>query len=180
MQRVGTDTHAPTGTTVSKAAVAVARPSRSIVTRIRFAAAPEQVWGTLLFYEQIEERPPLHLRLLLPLPICTEGSKSKVGDEARCSYEGGHLLKRITHVDIGRHYRFEVIEQQLAVGGGLTLTGGGYALRALPGGGTEVLVTTRYVSGLRPGWLWQPIEAFVCHLFHRHLLAAMRRKVEPG
>lgn len=178
MQRVATDARAAPDTKVANAAVAVTRQSRSIVTRVRFAAAPEQVWDTLLFYEQIEERPPLHLRLLLPLPIRSDGPKSKVGDEARCSYQGGHLLKRITRVDIGRHYGFEVVEQNLAVRGGLTLTGGAYTLRPLPGGGTEVAVATRYVSGLRPGWLWQPLEAFVCHLFHRHLLAAMRRKVE--
>ena len=133
MQRVATDAQTPTGTQGSNAAVALARQPRSIVTRRRFAAAPDQVWGTLLFYEQIEERPPLHLRLLLPRPIRSEGSKAKVGDEARCSYEGGHLLKRITQVDMGRHYGFEIVEQKLAVGGGLTLTGGGYTLRPLPG-----------------------------------------------
>jgi hypothetical protein len=60
----------------------------------------------------------------------------------------------------------------------LTLSGGCYTLRALPGRLTEVAVTTRYVSGKRPGWLWKPIEAAVCHLFHRHLLSAIRRKIE--
>jgi hypothetical protein len=145
---------------------------------MKFAASPERVWGGLMFYEQIEERPPLHLRLLLPLPIRTECSKSKVGDDVRCSYEGGHLLKRITQIDRGRHYGFEVVEQNLAVGGGLMLSGGCYTLRGLPGGGTEVAVTTRYVSLRRLTWLWKPIEAAVCHMFHRHLLAAMRRRVE--
>jgi hypothetical protein len=157
-----------------------ARPSTSIVTRMNFAASPERVWSGLMFYEQIEEPPPLHLRLLLPLPIRTDGAKSDVGDEAMCLYEGGYLRKRVTQIDIGRYYGFEVVEQNLAVGGGLNLSGGGYALRELPGRGTEVAVTTRYVSGKRPGWLWKPIEAAVCHLFHRHLLGAMRRKIEAG
>lgn len=133
-----------------------------------------------MFYEQIEERPPLHLRLLLPLPIRTDGSKSAVGDEAICLYEGGHLLKRVTRVDALRYYGFEIVEQNLAVGGGLILSGGSYTLRELPGHRTEVAVTTRYVSSKRPGWLWRPIEAIVCHLFHRHLLSAMRRKNDLG
>ena len=60
------------------------------------------------------------------------------------------------------------------------LTGGGYTLRELPSGRTEVAVTTRYVSCRRPGWLWEPIEVTVCHVFHRHLLSAMRRKVGTG
>ena len=144
--------------------------STSIVSRMNFAASPEQVWG--------EEPPPLHLRLLLPLPIRTDGSKSAVGDEATCLYVSGHLLKRVTHIDACRHYGFEVVEQNLAVSGGLMLSGGCYTLRELPGRRTEVAVTTRYVSRKRPGWLWKPIEATVCHLFHRHLLSAMRRKIE--
>jgi hypothetical protein len=157
-----------------------AQQPTSIVTRMKLAAPPERAWRGLMFYEQIGERPPLHLRLLLPVPIRTESAKSNVGDDVRCLYEGGHLLKRITQIDAGRHYAFDVVEQNLAVGRGLSLAGGCYAFRELAGGGTEVAVTTRYTSPRRPGWLWKPVEAAVCHLFHRYLLAAMRRKVESG
>jgi hypothetical protein len=159
--------------------VAAPRRSESIVTRMNFGAAASAVWSGLMFYEEIEERAPLHLRLLLPLPIRTEGAKSAVGDVATCLYEGGHLLKRVTRIDAGRHYEFEVVEQTLEVGGGLRLSGGCYTLRELSVCRTEVAITTRYLSGKRPQWLWKPIEAIACHLFHRHLLSAMRRKVEP-
>ena len=157
---------------------AVAKDSTSIVTRMIFAASPERVWGGLMFYEQIDEPPPLHLRLLLPMPIRAEGAKSAVGDEATCIYEGGYLRKRVTHIEPCVHCGFDVVEQNLSVGGGLILTGGGYTLRELPFHHTEVAVTTRYVSRNRPDWLWKPIEATVCHMFHRHLLSAMRRKIE--
>jgi hypothetical protein len=182
MKPAATGTNAPAGRSAdaTSAAMVVARQSRSIVTRIKFATSPERVWGGLMFYEQIEERPPLHLRLLLPLPIGTENSKSRVGDEVKCLYEGGHLLKRITRIDVGHHYGFDVVEQSLAIGGGLALSGGCYTLRELPSGNTEVAVTTRYASVRRPRWLWKPIEAAVCHMFHRHLLSAMRRKVEAA
>ena len=159
-------------------APAAAPRSTSIVTRMKFAASPEQAWGELIFYEQIAERPPLHLRLLLPLPIRTEGRKSEVGDDARCVYEGGHLLKRVTRIDRGRRYEFEVVEQDLTVGGGMRLLGGGYTLRELPDGRAEVALETRYVSPKHPRWLWKPIEAAVCHTFHRHILGTMRRNAE--
>ena len=160
--------------------VANAMPQRfeSIVTRMTLAALPDQVWDALMFYEEIEEPPPLYLRLLLPLPIRTHGSKLAVDDEAMCLYEGGHLLKRVTHIDPCRHYGFEVVEQDLVVGGGLVLSGGGYTLRELSSRATEVAVTTQYVSRKRPGWLWKPIEATVCHMFHRYLLSAIRRGIE--
>jgi hypothetical protein len=180
MKPAATDTDAIAGERAPPppAARAAAQRPTSVVTRMKFAAAREEVWRGLMFYEQIEEPPPLHLRLLLPLPIRTDGAKSEVGDEAMCLYERGHLVKRVTYVDRGRHYDFEVVEQNLAVGGGLKLSGGCYTLRELPGGRTEVAVTTRYLGRRRLGWLWKPIEAAVCHLFHHHLLSAMRRKVE--
>jgi len=159
---------------------ATTRSTTSVVTRMLFAVPPERVWSNLLFFEHIRRRPPLHLRLLLPIPIGTEGAKSQVGNEVRCLYERGHLIKRITHIEAPRRYEFEVIEQQLRVCGGLALIGGCYLLRSLEGGGTEVSVTTQYMSGTRFGLLWTPIEAMACHMFHRHLLSAMKQEIESA
>ncbi|HEU4734634.1 MAG TPA: hypothetical protein VFT22_42375 [Kofleriaceae bacterium] len=150
----------------------------SVTTSMMIDASRGRIWARLMFYEQIDERPPLHLRLLLPVPLATEGEKSEVGDEVRCHYEGGHLIKRITHIDPHQRYAFEIIEQALVVGGGLRLSGGEYALRDLGAGRTELSIVTRYVSPRRPRWLWLPIERWVCHSFHRHILRAMRRGVE--
>lgn len=157
---------------------APATPSISVVTRETFAAPPAQVWKGLMFYEEIDLRPPLHLRLLLPVPIGTAGQVSEVGDEALCLYEGGHLRKRLTRVERGDSYEFEVAEQALFLGRGVRLAGGRYALRELPGGQTEVSVETRYSNTKSPRWLWRPLERIVCHAFHRHLLGSMRRKLE--
>lgn len=151
-----------------------------VVTRMRIAAAPGAVWDALLFYEQIEQRPPLLLRLLLPEPRGTEGNKSRVGDEARCLYTSGHLLKRVTELRPPAFYGFEVAEQRLELGFGIRLAGGSYTLRALPGGHTELAVNTRYGGGAPPRWLLRPIEAAVCHAFHRHLLRAIARRVAQG
>ena len=147
-----------------------------VLTPMTFPAPPAQVWRRLMYYEQIEERPPLHLRVLLPVPVKTVGRKSQVGDVARCEYEKGHLVKRVTRVDEGRCYAFEIVEQALEVGGGMRLSGGEYALREIPGG-TEVTLSTRYQSRRRPRWLWRPIEAAVCHSFHRHILRSMRKEL---
>jgi hypothetical protein len=148
----------------------------AVITKLRFASPPEVVWQALMFYEQIDQRPPWYLRLLLPVPIRTEGRKSVVGDEALCLYVGGHLVKRVTRIEPGALYGFAVIEQRLDVGG-IALSDGEYVLRALPDGGTEVAAATRYTSTRRPRWLWRPIEALVCHAFHHHILRAMRRAV---
>lgn len=150
----------------------------TVATPMTFAASSVRVWDRLMFYEQLDERPPLHLRLLLPVPIRTIGDKTHVGDEARCLYEGGHLIKRITAVDPGRLYAFDVIEQALRVGGGMKLVAGEYRIDDGPSGSTVMTLSTCYSSARRPRWLWRPIEAAVCHSFHRHILRAIRRSVE--
>ena len=87
-----------------------------------------------MLYEQIPGRPPWPLRMLLPEPRGTEGSGSAVGNEVRCLYERGFLRKRVTRVDPGRRYDFEVVEQRLTIAGGIRLVGGSYSLRAIDGG----------------------------------------------
>jgi hypothetical protein len=151
----------------------------TIATRMSFAAPIERAWQSLLFYEEVKERPPLPLRLLLPVPIRTEGDKSRVGAEAMCLYEDGHLLKRATRIEKPTLYEFEVARQALAVGGSMRLSGGRYELRERAGG-TEVTVITTYSSEKWPRWLWRPLERFVCHMFHRFLLRSMRRRAELG
>jgi hypothetical protein len=150
----------------------------SVATRMTFAASAEEVWSRLMFYEQIEARPPLLLRLLLPVPLGTVGRKAAVGDEARCRYAGGHLTKRVTRVEPGRYLAFAVAEQALTVRGGIQLAGGEFRLRELAQDRTRVTLATRYVSSRRPRWFWRPVEAAVCHSFHRHILRAMRGTLE--
>lgn len=155
-----------------------AKPTSVVATSMVFAALPAAIWDGLMFYEQIDRPPPLLLRLLLPTPIETAGRKSEIGDEARCLYRGGHLIKRVTQIDPGRRYAFEVAEQALVVAGGVQLAGGEYVISELARGRAELRVVTRYASPKRPRWLWQPIERAVCHSFHRHILRAIRRKIE--
>jgi hypothetical protein len=140
-----------------------------------FAGSAEGVWNGLLFYEQVSRRPPLLLRVFLPSPIRTVGRKSKVGDEVRCLYEGGYLVKRVTQIVEQRRYCFEVVEQAIDFGGGIRLSGGSYELRHLPDGCTEVALETRYWSPWRPRWLWTLLEAAICHRFHHHILGEVRR-----
>jgi len=148
-----------------------------VLTTMRLPVPEEEAWKRLLFYEEIARRPPLLLRLLLPAPIRAQGDKTKVGEETRCLYDGGHLVKRTTLLARPWNYEFEVVEQALDVGGGVMLEGGGYTLRRSVRGGTDVVLETRYTSPHRPRWLWGPIESAICHAFHRHILGAMRREL---
>lgn len=155
-------------------------PTVSVVTGMTFPAPAASVWNRLLYYEQIAGPLPVSLRLFLPSPIRTDGSRGSVGDETRCRYREGSLLKRVTRVVFPRYWRFEIVEQDLPIAGGIRLKGGSYTLRELPDRSTRVELETRYISPRRPRWVFAPFETAICHAFHRHILEAMRRETSSS
>lgn len=145
----------------------------TVVTAVRLSASPEVVWAQLLTYEEVPVRPPFMLRTLLPYPLRSEGDKGRLGADIQCIYREGDLVKSITAVDPPRLLSFDVHEQRLGVESCVRAMGGSYEIRAC-GDQTEVVLTTRYVAYLRPRGLWRPVEQFLGHIFHRHILNGMR------
>jgi hypothetical protein len=151
----------------------------SVSTLRELEAPPEAVWERIVFYEEVPKRPAPFLKLFLPPPVSTEGDKRKVGGLVRCTYEGGHLVKRITSLAPPSRMEFEVLEQHLGVEDCVSTTDGSYAIRAVPGG-SEVLLTTSYHGHLRPRWLWRPFERYLAHQVHWHILEGMRAALGPA
>ncbi|MGA7916763.1 MAG: hypothetical protein WCA00_16130 [Candidatus Acidiferrales bacterium] len=153
----------------------------AVATRIRLDGNPETVWNHLLFYEEVPGRPPFPLQVLLPHPVRTEGVKTRVGATVRCTYRGGHLVKRITHVEPLHLLQFDVLEQRLGIESCILTLGGSYRLSAR-GPMTEVTIMTNYQAYLRPRYLWRPLEAFLMHQLHSHILrgvGAMSLRQDP-
>jgi hypothetical protein len=148
----------------------------SVTTCQDFFAAADAVWDALMFYEEIAAGRPFLLRRFLPTPIGTQGCKSEVGSDVKCRYVGGHLVKRVTRIVRGHNYAFEIVEQNLALGG-IKLLGGDYTLRVPSKDRTRVALTTHYASPHCPRWLFGRLEAPVCHSFHRYILSAMQSKI---
>lgn len=151
-----------------------------VATRVPFAAGPEEAWQTLLTYEEVAHSPPWYLQFLFPRPLRTRGDKTRPGADVLCEYDGGGLVKRIHVVDPPRLLEFSVLDQRLGIEDCLVALGGSYRLRRIADGSTEVELTTRYVARLRPRWLWRPVEAWIAHRFHRHILEAMRAEITQG
>lgn len=148
-----------------------------VTTSIRFAAPAEAVWQAMLFYEEVPRRPMRLLRFFLPVPVRTKGEKTRVGAIIECTYEGGHLEKRITEVERPRLVRFEVLIQRLGIEACISMDGGSYVFRDVAGG-SELALMTAYRGHLRPRWLWRPLERYLAHRLHRHILDGMRVALE--
>ena len=148
----------------------------SITTFQDFFAAVDAVWDALMFYEEIAQDRPFLLRRFLPTPIGTQGCKSEVGADVKCRYVGGYLLKRVTRIVRRQNYAFEIVEQNLALGG-IRLLGGEYTLRVASDDCTRVALATHYASPNCPRWLFCRLEATICHSFHHYILSAMRNNI---
>jgi hypothetical protein len=150
----------------------------AVETTTDFRAIPEDVWRSMLFYEEVPRRPGSLLKLLLPLPVSTRGEKTRVGATIACNYENGYLEKEITGADAPGSLRFRVRLQRLGIEDSIVTTDGSYEIKPTADGGSRVALTTRYVGHLRPRWLWRPIERALAHRVHRHILEGMRPMLE--
>ena len=152
-------------------------PARaSIATHVRLASRPEDVWRCIRFYEEIAARPPFLLRMMVPVPVRSEGDKATVGSKVMCVYDSGTLIKRITRLDEPRRIEFELVEQNLGIERSVIAEGGSYQIDA-NGSGSIVTLTTNYLTWLRPRSLWSPLERLAIHQLHRHILRGMRRNL---
>jgi hypothetical protein len=155
-------------------------PIEKITTSARFDASPEIVWQKLIIYEDVLAPPPLLLRILLTAPVRSEGDKSRVGENIRCTYTGGNMVKTIRVVEPPRLLEFDATEQHLGIEGCVVAVKGSYELRSC-GNETEVVATTYYRGYLRPRFFWRPFEQLLTHQLHRHILEGMRASLSrPG
>jgi len=149
---------------------------QSIVTHRAVAAPIAKVWNSLKFYEELDHKPPLLLRLLLPQPQRTLTSAKAVGDQTTLPYDGGHYSKQVTKLEPPHRYEFDVTEQRMRSDRGVLLLSGAYTLRALSATQTDLSITTRYSSAIRPRWLAEPVERHLCRRLQGHLLDAVAAK----
>jgi hypothetical protein len=144
-----------------------------VTTGFHFRARPEAVWSNLMFYEDVPRQPWPVLRMFLPRPVRSEGDKRLLGSVVRCVYDRGHIIKRITAVEPARLLRFEILEQSLGIERSMKACWGSYQLCDADGG-TDLVLTTHYLGRRGPRFLWRPVERYLCHLLHLHILFGMR------
>jgi Polyketide cyclase / dehydrase and lipid transport len=145
----------------------------TVSTSVHFRATPESVWQRVLMYEEVPALPPFLLRLLLPSPVRAQGEKTRVGSAVQCTYDGGHLVKRITFVEPHRLLEFEVVEQRLGIEACVTTLSGSYRILSR-GVDSEIILTTNYLGHLRPRRCWRPLERLLSHQLHGHILDGIR------
>lgn len=148
-----------------------------VTTTLRLPAEPQAVWRCLMFYEDVPQEPWPILRFVLPRPIRSEGERLLVGSPIRCTYDRGHLVKRITRVEPPRCLGFEVTEQRLGIERYGRAHEGSYELEPVAGG-TRISLTTVYEGRLWPRSLFRHFERYLVHRLHHHILRGMKLELD--
>ncbi len=167
---------APAGLIYLESQIAFTFPEESVQTVRVVQASPERLWASLLFYEDVRQRPPLIARIGIPRPLRTEGVVRGVGDVKTCVYESGHLVKQITRYEPERLLAFRVVEQVGIEDRSIALTRGSFRFQPLQPGVTKVTLTTRYLPKLSARPSWRPWEQAVVWALHSHVLDEMERR----
>ena len=153
---------------------------RVVRTDLHVQASPEEAWNAIMFYEDVQHDPPWLLHLALPKPQHSEGNLRKEGEVVRCFYDSGYLAKRISRVVPNRLVEFEVVEQKIGAERNVKLLGGSFEVQPSAGGGSHIVVKTRYQRTLEPTFMWEATERKVIHTLHGHVLEGMRLEAEHG
>jgi hypothetical protein len=150
----------------------------TVLTTADIDATPEQVWEHIVFYEETTQSRTWLLKIGLPAPVAVRGERNAAGDLAKCVYNKGYIVKKMTRVDYGRVLAFDVVEQSIHFERDISLIDGSFRLEPIGPARTRVYLTTRYISHIRPTWLWGPSERAVIHALHTHVLEAIRLNIK--
>lgn len=151
-------------------------PVETVQTSVIIPAPIGRAWEGVTFYEEVQHKPPLLLRLLLPRPLYTRGSTAHVGDLKSCVYSKGRLVKRITRRDEPRLLAFDVVRQRDIETHSVRLTGGSFTFEEVTPDQTRVTLATEYEPLLGPRFAWRWAERWGVHTLHEHVLHGMTMK----
>lgn len=132
-----------------------------------------EAWGRLAFYEDLPGDKPFLLRIAGPQPVRTIITRDEHGETRKCVYERGHITKRVTQKRPPTRLAFDVIDQQVGEERSVRIRNGRFEFESLSPEQTRVTLTTRYEPKLRPRICWRPLERWVTHSVHNHVLSGM-------
>jgi len=145
-------------------------PINIVQTSVVLDVPAQEIWKKFRFYEEIKGKPPLLLRLGLPIPVSTEGNHKAIGELTKCFYDRGYIIKEITDSKDNELLAFKVVEQSIHFEKDVRLLQGSLQLEPLDEKTTAVTLTTQYQSLIRPQWLWKPMEEKVIGTLHKYVL----------
>ena len=180
---------APFGATLEHALAPSAQVFR-VTTSIDLAAAPEQVWQTVLQPAHLD--PPTHPLLRAGVGYPESSHIEGFGPTATryCDFSTGKLVEPVLIWDQPRQLRFTVASNPIPMqewtpyaqlhpphlDGFLVSRQGEFRLIPLPAGGTRLEATTWYQHHLWPARYWRWWSDYIIHRIHEMVLANIQAR----
>jgi len=169
-------------------------PLVAIDTRqtVEIAAPPAAVWRALTSEAPIEGRPAWPIRLGLSYPLRSQVVRAGVGGERLGYFSTGVATERITDWAPGRTLAFTVLDdppvmRELSpyahvnaphVKGYFHTADTRFELTPTPGGGTQVVETSRHELRLDPALYWLPMARLAIDGNNARVLASLKDAAE--
>lgn len=167
----------------------------SVRTDVVVEASPEQVWQSLVAFEELPPPTELPFRLGIAYPMHATIRGRGVGAVRHCSFSTGDFVEPIEVWDEPRLLRFSVTEcpppmqewnpfhspedvHAAHLHGYFQARQGQFELQPQPDGTTLLCGTTWYSHGLRPEPYWRLWSDWLVHTIHGRVLEHIRRTAE--
>lgn len=151
----------------------------TVKTSISIKADQQKVWQKVGFYEHVQKKPSMLLKLSLPIPKEVAGKYSKVGDVCRCKYsDGGYLTKRITQIVNNNRIEFEIIEQSIRYQNMVKLLGGSIEVIEIDNNQSQINMVTNYENHFAPKFISKFFINIVIKSMHQFVIQDMQAELQ--
>lgn len=173
----------------------VAKPIDLMVeTSVDIAAAPEEVWDTVVAFPEIETPPEWYFRWGIASPIRARIDGHGVGAVRHCEFTTGAFVEPITVWDKPNRLAFDVTDQPEPMyeltpyrhlhpphlKNSFVSNRGEFELVALEGGGTRLIGRTWYSLDIAPHGYWRYWTDEIVHRIHLRVLRHILTVAEAG
>ena len=149
----------------------------NVETMRTFQVDAQDVWESLLEFQQVTGEKPWLLKMGMPVPLYCTIDGAGVGATRRCHFDQGVIEERISVWDPPHRLVMEITKVTLPGRDWLKFIDASYELSATDSGHTKVRRITRIASVLRPRLYWRPLEELATQAEHEYLFNAVAAKL---
>ncbi len=175
---------APLAVAVERA-LAIPVEVHTVVSRVKIAAAPEQVWPLVTEFPSLPRPDEFLFRIGIAYPTAAHIDGEGEGAIRHCTFNTGSFVEPITAWEPPHRLAFDVVDSPQPMiewspferhidaphlHGFFRARHGEFRLEPLPGGRTELVGTTWYSHGLQPEGYWQLWSDLMVHAIHARVL----------
>jgi hypothetical protein len=148
----------------------------SVISSIRLAADPSDVWTDLRSFDSVTGDKPFLMYVGLPIPIRCVMEGIGVGAKRTCYFDKGYIEETVTEWTPPNVMGLSIDRTNMPGRHWLNFEDAKYELRR-DGGETILTRTTTITSNLYPVWYWRPFERWGVRCEHEYIFGDLAHRL---